>query len=250
MPVIKLNDTGILVENWNQFLIKIGYKISNINIFGQDTLEATKDYQKKNGLVVDGIVGNITLEHAKAPDDNKITKIKSERELLLWIKQNLGSYIDKAIQNTQYDEAWLGAMACRETGFIILRNFNRGMSFDDIVKNMKGDFRNGIWNGYSFWQIDIKSFPEFIKNGDWLDVQKSANKAIEVLNEKANYLKKYFTQTFGNINFDRAITAAYNTGQGNVEKSIKLNRDVDATTFNHDYSKEVMRMREIYEGLI
>jgi len=247
--LLKLNSSGVEVQNWNNFLIKEGYKINNINIFDESTLEATKAYQMKHGLIPDGIVGNITLEYANSSNNTTITKIKSEKELLLWIKQNLGKYINIAIKNTNYDEAWIGAIACRETGFLILKYVNKGMKFDEIVKNMKGDFNNGIYHGYSFWQIDIRSFPDFINSGDWLDVQKSANKCIDILNSKVIALKHLFTQTFGNINFERAITAAYNTGEENVKHSISMNRDVDYTTFNHNYSIEVMRMRNIYKQL-
>ena len=51
-------------------------------------------------------------------------------------------------------------------------------------------------------------------------------------------------------NFLRAVVASYNTGEGNVKKSIINHSDVDFTTANHDYSADVLRMREIYKSLI
>ena len=43
---------------WLQWhLNKHGYKLKEDGIYGRKTLEAVKDFQKKNGLVVDGLVG-------------------------------------------------------------------------------------------------------------------------------------------------------------------------------------------------
>jgi hypothetical protein len=50
----------------------------------------------------------------------------------------------------------------------------------------------------------------------------------------------------GDENFIRAILAAYNSGQGNVIKNLLHGRDVDSTTYQGDYSKEVMKFRYEY----
>ncbi len=52
---------------WLQWqLNRHGYKLLEDGIFGPKTLEAVKDFQKKQGLVVDGIVGNKTKAALKA----------------------------------------------------------------------------------------------------------------------------------------------------------------------------------------
>jgi hypothetical protein len=48
-----------------------------------------------------------------------------------------------------------------------------------------------------------------------------------------------FSVEINNYDNLRAAVAAYNTGPGNVEKSIKAGRDVDSSTAGHDYSKDV-----------
>lgn len=186
----------------------------------------------------------------------------TERQVISWIKTNLGETIRKALSMNSdviYTEDWLAAMAYRETGFLINRYASNLVQFKIICDLMKGDFsqrpgeKEKNYHGFSFWQIDIKSYPDFVKSGDWKDPFKSCCKAIMVLEEKRSYL-------FGNNkhldagNYDlhtihRAITAAYNCGQGNVEKALKAGKDVDVFTFNHDYSKEVWRFREIYRAL-
>src|SRR5205814_5154441 len=131
---------------------------------------------------------------------------------------------------------------------------NQHLKADVIASLMKGDYgqRNGDsekrYHGYSFWQIDIGSYPEFIRSGDWKDPFKSAVKAVSVLEEK----RKYFDEKMPGLKDDklnRAITAAYNCGQGNVFKALINFKDVDAYTFNHDYSKEVWRFRELYKAI-
>jgi hypothetical protein len=49
--------------------------------------------------------------------------------------------------------------------------------------------------------------------------------------------------------FERAITAAYNCGQGNVMNSLSKNEDVDFHTTQHNYSRQVFEFRQIYMSL-
>lgn len=51
---------GDNVTNLQQMLNKNGYNLAEDGVFGGKTLAAVRDYQSKNGLTVDGIVGNNT----------------------------------------------------------------------------------------------------------------------------------------------------------------------------------------------
>jgi len=244
---LKLWSTDEEVKTWQKFLVQKGYFTQEIDgVFGDKLNEATKKYQAANGLIADGVVGKITWGFAFANVvEVKPEHIRTESDLLLWVKKNLGPYISKAIAGTIFTEDWLGAIAARETGFLIIRYVNQGLGLNEISKRMKGDFNNGIYHGFSFWQIDIRSFPEFIAAGKWLDIQASVNKAVEVLTGKMNALKEH-KEKLGEYWFSRAITAAYNCGERNVEKAILAGKDIDSRTFNKDYSKDVFRMRNIY----
>jgi hypothetical protein len=247
---LKLWSTGAEVELWQKLLKQKGYFAEVVDgVFGDKLNAATKIYQADNGLIDDGVVGKVTWGFAFANvAEAKPEHLRTEADLLLWIKRDLGPYIKKAITGSIFTEDWLGAIAARETGFLIIKHVNKGYDLDTITKLMKGDFNNGIYHGFSYWQIDIRSFPDFINSDKWLDIQASANKAVDVLTGKMKYLKKH-EEKLGEYWFGRAITAAYNTGEGNVEKSVLKGRDVDFTTFNKDYSKEVFRMRNIYMNL-
>lgn len=58
----KYGSTGKEVKQIQTKLKNWGYYKGNIDgIYGSQTLKAVKDFQKKNGLAVDGIVGEKTL---------------------------------------------------------------------------------------------------------------------------------------------------------------------------------------------
>ena len=254
---LKLWSTGAEVELWQKLLKQKGYFAEVVDgVFSDKLNAATKIYQADNGLIAYGMVGKITWGFAFAKvkeatasiKEVKDEHIKTEVDLLAWIKRDLGPYIKKAIAGSIFTEDWLGAIAARETGFLIIRYVNKGYDLDTITKLMKGDFNNGIYHGFSYWQIDIRSFPDFINSGKWMEIQASADKAVDVLTGKMKYLKKH-EEKLGSYWFGRAITAAYNCGEGNVEKVIITGKDIDSRTFNKDYSKEVFRMREVYKSV-
>ena len=64
--VLKLESIGQMVIKWQRFLISKGYDIGSLDgIFGSKTEKATKDWQKKNGLTDDGMVGDKSFAKAK-----------------------------------------------------------------------------------------------------------------------------------------------------------------------------------------
>lgn len=127
----------------------------------------------------------------------------TEREILLWYKTNLSTYIDKAIEDSGtdiYTQDWLAAMAMRETWILIPKNVNK--PFEEICKLMKGDYgqRKGEtkpqYHGYGFWQMDTSSFPDFIKSGDWQDPYKTCMKAISILQAKRKVVGRFEISLF------------------------------------------------------
>lgn len=59
-PQIKYGSQGDYTKKVQETLNANGYKLNVDGIFGDKTLAAVKDYQKKNGLAADGIVGENT----------------------------------------------------------------------------------------------------------------------------------------------------------------------------------------------
>ena len=60
IETVKLGDKGSAVKYLQSKLVLKGYKLVVDGDFGNKTLEAVKDFQNKNGMVGDGIVGRMT----------------------------------------------------------------------------------------------------------------------------------------------------------------------------------------------
>lgn len=185
----------------------------------------------------------------------------TERDILKWIGANLGQTIDKALDQAReknptllYTKDWLAGIIMRETGFLIARYVKQGAKPEIIHTLMRGDYsqrpgeKEKNYHGFGYCQIDIASYPDFVKSGEWKDPFKIIRKAIAVLEEKRVYLSPKFPNLQGD-SLQRAITAAYNCGQGNVAKVLAAGQDIDARTYNKDYSREVWRFRQIFNSL-
>jgi len=179
-------------------------------------------------------------------------------DILQWIKKNLGPIIISSIERAKaknpallYTEDWLGAIACRETGGLIARYPNATLV--DVSSVMRGDYtqRPGEiekqYHGFGFWQADIASFPAFVKSGNWKDPAKACDMAIDILEGKRAYLHSH-SQLEGE-DLDRAITAAYNCGEGSVIKALAAALDIDIRTADHNYSRNVWEFRALYKSL-
>lgn len=59
-PILRTTSSGPAVAHLQQLLKSSGYRLSVDGAFGQQTAEAVRRFQEKEGLTVDGIVGAIT----------------------------------------------------------------------------------------------------------------------------------------------------------------------------------------------
>jgi hypothetical protein len=187
----------------------------------------------------------------------------TERSIMRWYKENLQQAVEKAIalkkeKNPEllYTTDWLLAMAYRETWTLVARYIKNKIVFENVLTVVKGDYgkRDGEtekqFHGFGFWQIDIGSYPQFVKSGDWKDPFKCCCKAIDVLEEKRLYLESKFDKDdFNSETFQRMITAAYNCGQGNVTKAVNAKLGMDYYTHEKNYSQMVWKYRELYNSL-
>lgn len=65
-PVLSVGCEGAEVKKWQSFLKWYGFNIAADGDFGMATLKATKEFQAKERITVDGIVGSGTIAKAKA----------------------------------------------------------------------------------------------------------------------------------------------------------------------------------------
>lgn len=86
MTLLRLNSTGDKVKELQSLLNKQGYSLITDGHFGRLTENAVKDYQSKNNLAVDGIVGNITMNLLRGSSSNNKTL---SNEDILWASKQL-----------------------------------------------------------------------------------------------------------------------------------------------------------------
>ncbi len=226
---LQLNDKGPLVKKWQQFLKTQGFLTAEpTGTFGPQTQAATTAFQKFYSIQASGVVGSLTLGKAATlgfnPDNHpQPVQINTDQKMMQWIKNNMSSIIAQAVAGSIYTEDWIAGMCARETGFLFTRKANEGLDFKDICPLIRGDYgkrakdSQKIYHGFGFWQIDIDSFPAFVNSGKWADPLETAKMAVTVLNGKMNFLKqKGWDQKLDSSTWQRAITAAYNCGEGNV----------------------------------
>lgn len=71
VSVLSKGSKGIQVRKLQELLNKHGYKLVVDGIFGDATDKAVRDFQRNNGLMIDGIPGSMTMEVLeKKPVDN------------------------------------------------------------------------------------------------------------------------------------------------------------------------------------
>ena len=91
-----------------------------------------------------------------------------ERQLGEAKRQGWTKHFADAGDKFGFSSATLLAIASRETN----------------IKNIIGDGGHG----YGLMQIDDRSYPDFIKSGDWKDPRENIFKGAEVLDEKFRYI--------------------------------------------------------------
>jgi len=188
-------------------------------------------------------------------------------DILRWIKTNFGPIISQAIAaakgknpHVPYTEDWLAGIQCRESGGIIAKhlpamlNLPSGRQLASLMPLMKGDWNQRehdaepMYHGYGPYQADIASFPAWIKSGAWQDPAKAASMAIEILEGKRLFLQPHFPDLAGDL-LERAITAAYNCGEGNVRDVLNEGHDIDIRTTDKNYSAQIWEFRKVYQTL-
>lgn len=105
MKTLRYASRGNEVNFLEQLLVKIGYTVVVSNYFGRDTDLAVKDFQRKNNLVIDGIVGLKTWTKLIAAEKaalNYLDKLLSEQDLISFSKKyDLELAVVKAVNEVE-----------------------------------------------------------------------------------------------------------------------------------------------------
>lgn len=187
--------------------------------------------------------------------------LTTNKDTIGWVDKNLGA-IHKRVANEIYPDFWvtkhtLNGIVNREVGFLIRKYVNKGYSFEKITLKMIGDGGHGI----SYYQIDDRSYLNFIQTHRLENVIDWTIQAVKCLIEKATSLinagfngesleglAAKLGYDSGEDLFQMANVCAYNCGQGNVIKSLRNGKDPNQYTFPRgagDYGFAVMNYRYI-----
>jgi hypothetical protein len=171
MHLLRKNDEGIEVANWQRFLISQGYDLDADGDFGERTAKATRAFQASQNLPADGIVGDATFAAAdKLKANTGSIKMPASGELgannqrLLKVHPSLA---EKA--------AAIIALAARE-GFILqvsqgLRTFEEQNALFAKGRSRAGQIVTNARGGQSMHNFGLAVDFVFITNGkpDWND---------------------------------------------------------------------------------
>lgn len=106
-------------------------------------------------------------------------------------------------------------------------------------------------HGHGLMQIDNRQSKDMAWwCQDWvekgMDPDAGIQKGCEILRNKRMALVRLGVQ-LDREEFLRAYVAAFNTGEGNVLKSVRAGLDVDTTTAFHNYSKDVLARVPVFK---
>lgn len=185
------------------------------------------------GMVLGGLVGARWWRKRRESVIEKVVLTEAVRQRAARradaARKVLASYraaFDAAAKSAGVRPAVLMAIAMRETN----------------GTNIMGDGGHG----HGMMQIDDRSFPEWTRQwkASGMPVDDNIRKGAAVLASKRAYVEsKRPDLPAGDLEY--ASIAAYNTGEGNVVKSIAAGRSPDATTTGGDYAAEVLEIARL-----
>ena len=169
----------------------------------------------------------------------------TETEILRHIRDAYGPFIYASAERHGHHPEVVAGIMCRET--------QGGLStlLDKPGPEGRGDRDDkGVYHGHGLMQIDDRSFPEFVRSGNWRDPGKNIEFGCLVLAKKRHWLRIVIErEALRGIDLERAAIAAYNGGEGNVRRAIREGRDIDWYTAHRNYSRDVLRFAETYRGM-
>jgi hypothetical protein len=229
-----------------------GYSVEVDGLFGLDTENVVKRFQREHRLDDDGIVGPLTwaiLLGIKPRDPSKLflTTYSLNNTSLLNQFEETSKYkpfIDEAAEKYGVKPSVIGGICSRESNWgLILKPVGPSGTGDFIERRSLNRFRSaplppdGGGFGRGLMQIDFDAH-EFARTGNWKDPKENILYGCSVLVDSLDFIKRK-TNLEGTPLLQAAL-AGYNAGPGNALRAIRDGRDIDFYTTGRDYSKDVL----------
>lgn len=180
MEVLKLGSKGSAVKKLQELLNKQGYGLIADGIFGEITDECVRDYQKKNNLTVDGIVGNKTWNSLTG----SVSGVQTKRKINMIVLHCAATPEGKEFTNADIKK-WHIARGFGDIGYHYV------IYLDGSVHPGRDESKTGAHvSGYNSHSLGICYIGGCDKNGKGKDTRNSAQKKaqIELVHD---LLKKY-----------------------------------------------------------
>ncbi len=240
------------VKTLQNALKKDGFNVEVDGLFGRDTEEIVKRFQREHNLYDDGIVGPLTwaaILNQPAPDITKVIQTTYAKNNTALIKQlgELNKYKDFIVNTSvkyKIQSSIIIGVGSRESGWGLALNPSGPSGTGDTIKRRyPTQFRSGPLppggGGYGrgLMQVDFDAH-EFARTGNWKDPAANIEYGCSVLAGSIEFMKR--KTGLKDLELVRAGIAGYNCGPGNVLKAIRDGLDIDYYTFGRDYSKDAL----------
>ncbi len=118
------------------------------------------------------------------------------------------------------------------------------------IENIRGDFRNGHYNGFGAMQVDIGTDPEYARTWSPVNWERGIIRGADILKSKMDELGRlegrtvtvkgheFYGREMGLDDFRRIATSMYNNGRWPYYAYSK-GRDIDSFTTGKNYGKDV-----------
>lgn len=140
-------------------------------------------------------------------------------------------------------------------------------SRESNLQNIKGDFHDGVYHGFSLMQLDINSYGAWIRSGKWEDPREAILKGCEALAAKREQIVKasklktatikfrsgkiarFTPKPFTDEQLRQMTLAAYNCGLA-AYYHFSIGNSIDAGTTGKNYSKDVLKRSQDFKDLM
>lgn len=222
MDALRKGSKGDSVKHLQNILISIGYSLVADGDFGQKTETAVKDFQKKNNLAVDGIVGQQTWNKLALSDVKQVDSCVVYNPINTHITKSANRQIKYlVIHYTAGKSSKEGAANANRTVFL-KREASADFIVDDkVIMQINPDLRN-----YFCWAVGDGNGKYGVTNKNSISIEICSNLVKDTNPVFANHSGWYFTDESLNnaIKLAKILMKKYNIPLTNVIRHYDASR--------------------------